>query len=138
MPFLRHLRLAFPLVAVLAAPASAQMLPSGTWTGALVEADGDRQPVQATIERCADGFKMTLAVDGRTAEVPESAPATWRRGRLQFTTTRLRLPGTLLPRPLVCDLRADDDGQLGGVCTSGRSRVRLELAPPAGGVIGCD
>ena len=122
----------------LAAPAWAQMLPSGTWTGTLVQADGDRRPVEAAIERCATGFTMTLAVDGRTAEVPESAPATWRRGRLAFTTTRLRLPGTVLPRPLVCDLRADDDGRLVGTCTSGARRVRLELTPPADGVIGCD
>ena len=122
----------------LAAPASAQMLPSGVWTGTLTDADGDRQPVEAAIERCADGFTLALTVGGRTAHVPESEPAVWRAGRLRFTTTRLRLPGTVLPRPLTCDLEADGDGRLGGVCTSGRSRVRLALAPPPDATIGCD
>lgn len=122
----------------LAAPASAQMLPSGTWTGTLADADGQRQPAEAAIERCAGGFALALTVDGRTATVPESAPATWERGRLRFTTSRVRLPGTVVPRPLVCDLRADDDGQLVGTCTSGRRRVRLALAPPSDAAIGCE
>ena len=127
------------LLLVLAAPAaSAQMLPSGTWAGALTDADGERHAVEAAIERCAAGFTMDVTVDGRTATVPESAPATWQRGRLRFTTTRLRLPGTLIPRPLICDLRADDEGTLGGTCTSGRARVRLELTPPPDASFGCD
>lgn len=128
-----------PLVLLaLAAPASAQMLPSGTWAGVLTSPDGDRQPVEAAIERCAGGFTVALQVDGRTARVPEDAPAVWRRGRLQFTTTRLRLPGTVVPRPLVCDLAADDQGRLGGVCTSGRRQVRLQIAPPADATAACD
>ena len=130
------LPLAF-LLALAASPA-AQMLPSGTWTGTLTDDDGDRHPVEAAIERCAAGFKLDLTVAGRTAQVPESAPATWRRGRLAFTTSRLRLPGTLVPRPLACDLRADDEGQLTGTCTSGPRRARLALAPPADAAFGCD
>lgn len=125
------------LLVALTGPASAQMLPSGSWTGTLTD-DGERHPVEVAIERCATGFTLDLSVAGRTAQVPESAPATWRRGRLRFTTSRLRLPGTLIPRPLVCDLQADDDGQLGGVCTSGSRRVRLALTPPANGTIGCE
>ena len=124
------------LAALSAAPASAQMLPSGTWTGTLTGADGDRQPVEADVARCAGGF--ALRVDGRTADVPDSRPAVWQRGRLRFATTRLRLPGSLLPRPLVCDLRADEDGRLGGVCTSGRRPFRLEIAPPPDAAAACD
>lgn len=121
-----------------ASPAMAQMLPSGAWTGTLTDSDGDRHPVEVAIERCAAGFTLDLSVAGRTAQVSESAPATWRRGRLQFTTSRVRLPGTVIPRPLVCDLQADDRGDLAGVCTSGSRRVRLALAPPADATIGCD
>ena len=126
------------LLLLFAPAAAAQMLPSGTWTGALTDADGDAYVVAAQVERCAGGFTLDLDVDGRTAHVPEDAPATWRRGRLQFTTGRFRLPGTLVPRPLVCDLRADDGGQLAGTCQSGRQTVRLALAPPADGSLGCD
>ena len=134
------MRTLLPLVALLALAASpsAQMLPSGTWTGTLADESGDRHAVEAAIERCAAAFKLDLTVAGRTARVPESAPATWRRGRLAFTTSRVRLPGTLVPRPLVCDLRAGDDGQLAGTCTSGPRTVRLELAPPADAAFGCD
>ncbi len=134
------MRVLLPLVLLLAlaAPPEAQMLPSGTWTGVLTDEGGDRHAVEAAVERCADGFKLDLAVAGRTAQVPESAPATWRRGRLAFTTSRLRLPGTLVPRPLACDLRAGDDGQLAGTCTSGSRRVRLALAPPTDAAFGCD
>lgn len=137
MSFARPLARLLALLAVVAGPASAQMLPSGTWTGTLASG-GDRYPVETTIERCATGFTLALTVAGQTADVPETAPATWRRGRLRFTTSRLRLPGTLLPRPLVCDLQADDDGTLAGICTSGSRRVRLALAPPPDATIGCD
>ena len=126
------------LLLLTAAPASAQMLPSGAWSGTLTGADGEAHRAQAVIERCATGFTLALTVDGRTATVPETAPATWRRGQLRFTTSRLRLPGTLVPRPLACRLEADDEGGLSGVCTSGVRRVRLRLAPPADGVLGCD
>lgn len=133
------LRLAWILLLSLAAPvASAQMLPSGTWTGTLADDDGNRQPAEAEVERCAGGFTLALRVGGRAAHVPEGKPAVWRGGRLRFETTRLRLPGTLLPRPLICDLAAGDDGRLGGVCTSGARRVRLELAPPPDAAVGCD
>ncbi len=126
------------LLVALAPAAGAQMLPSGTWTGTLADADGDRHAVQAVLERCADGFTLALAVDGRMATVPEDAPATWERGRLRFTTSRVRLPGTVLPRALVCDLSSDDSGALRGSCTAGRGQVRLQLEPPADGAFGCD
>ena len=132
------MRLAPLLFVLLAIPARAQMLPSGTWPGTLTDADGDRPPVEAAIERCSGGFTLALTVDDRTAHVPESAPATWTRGRLQFTTARFRMPGTLLPRPLVCNLQADDEGALGGTCTAGTHRWRLALAPPADASFGCD
>lgn len=126
------------LVALLTAPAaSAQMLPSGTWTGTLDDGD-DQHAVTAEIAQCTGGFTLELDVDGRTAEVPEDDPATWERGRLRFETSRLRLPGALLPRPLTCDLEADDVGALAGTCTSGRRALRLRLAPPADGQLGCE
>lgn len=124
----------FALLLALAAPASAQMLPSGTWTGEIVR-DGDRHAAEAEIERCATGFKVAVDVEGRTAE---TETAQWAAGQLQFEVPRLRLPGTLLPRALACDLRMDDDGALGGTCRSGRATYRLRLAPPAGGTFGCD
>lgn len=126
------------LLLVLAPAAAAQMLPSGVWTGTLTDADGDTHAVETDIQRCATGFTMSIDVAGRTAEVPESAPATWERGRLRFTTSRLRLPGTFLPRALACDLQADANGALRGTCTSGGDRVRLQLSPPADGAFGCD
>lgn len=132
-------RLLLLLGAVALAPsAGAQMLPSGTWTGTLTDADGDAHAVEAEIARCTGGFTLDLSVDGRTAHVPEDAPATWARGRLRFTTDRFRLPGTLLPRALSCDLEADDAGALRGVCAAGRDRLRLRLDPPADGQIGCE
>ena len=128
-------RLAVLVLLALAVPAaSAQMLPSGTWTGETVH-DGERQRVEAEIERCATGFKVALTVDGRTAE---TETATWTEGRLQFRLPRLRMPGTLLPRPLACKLQAQDDGTLGGTCTAGRTAYRLQLTPPADAAFGCD
>ena len=128
-----------PLAVLLLVPAaSAQMLPSGTWTGTLTDADGDAHAVQAELERCATGFTLAMTVDGRTATVPAEAPATWARGRLRFVTSRLRLPGTLLPRTLACDLSADESGTLRGACEVGRGQVRLQLEPPADGAFGCD
>ncbi|MEM0963927.1 MAG: hypothetical protein AAGK21_15475 [Bacteroidota bacterium] len=126
------------LLVLLAAPASAQMMPSGTWTGTLTNADGDRQPVEAAMERCAGGFTLELDLGPRTARVPENAPATWANGRLQFTTSRVRMPGTLIPRRLACDLRAGDTGMLSGTCTSGSERYQLALSPPADASFGCD
>ncbi|WP_412069978.1 hypothetical protein [Rubrivirga sp. IMCC43871] len=126
------------LLVALAAPASAQMLPSGTWTGEMVRADGDRQPVEAALERCTGGFTLVIDIAGRTAEVPPDAPATWRRGTLAFETGRVRLPGGVWPRPLACVLTADDDGALAGTCQWGGERVRLRLAPPADAAFGCE
>ena len=125
-------------VLALAPSAAAQMLPSGVWTGTLTDADGDRHSVEADLQRCATGFTIDLSVGDRTASVPEDAPATWRHGRLRFTTSRVRLPGTLLPRPLSCDLSADAEGTLRGICTVGRDQARMELTPPADGSFGCD
>lgn len=125
--------LLFALLA-LAAPASAQMLPSGTWTGTLAR-DDDRLGVEAEIERCATGFKVALDVEGRTAE---TETAQWDAGRLRFEVPGLRLPGTLLSRALTCDLRADGDGVLAGACTTGRRRYTLRLDPPAEAAFGCD
>lgn len=130
------LRLA--LLAALAAPLAAQPLPSGTWTGILTDSDGDRSAVTAKIERCTGGFTLALEVGGRTAVVPETAPATWRRGRLRFETERVRMPGTVLPRTLTCDLEGDDNGVLGGTCSAGRLPYRLSLSPPADASFGCD
>lgn len=125
----------FLLLLILVAPsAAAQMLPSGTWTGELVR-DGEREAVEAEIERCATGFRVVLALDGRTAE---TETATWGDGRLRFELPRLRVPGTLLPRTLACTLRQQDDGDLGGSCTSGRATYRLRLTPPADAALGCD
>ncbi len=122
------------LVWALAPTAEAQMLPSGTWTGEIVR-DGDRQPAEAEIERCATGFRVALTVGGRTAETETAA---WADGRLRFRLPRLRMPGALLPRALTCDLRARDDGSLAGACTSGRARYEVRLAPPAEAAFGCD
>ena len=125
------------LLLIAAPAASAQMLPSGTYAGTLTDG-GDRHAVTAAIERCAGGFTLALDVAGRTAEVPEDTPATWERGRLTFTTSRVRLPGRILPRALSCDLRADDLGALAGTCAVGGDEVRVELAPPADASFGCD
>lgn len=122
----------------LAPSAGAQMLPSGTWTGTLTDGDGDAHAIEAEIERCTAGFTLALTVDGRSAEVPEDDPATWDEGRLRFTTSRIRLPGAFLPRTLTCDLEADANGVLRGLCSVGRDRLRLQLAPPADGAFGCD
>ena len=126
-----------PLALLLAGPAAAQMLPSGTWTGTLTRG-GEAHPVQAEIGQCAAGFTVALDVDGRTAEVTEDGAARWDRDRLRFETSRARWPGTLLPRPLRCALAADaETGALDGTCTAGRARYRLRLAPPADATIGC-
>ena len=123
---------------LLAAPASAQMLPSGTWTGTLSRG-GEAHAATAEIERCAAGFTVVLDAAGRHAEVTEDGAATWERGQLRFETSRARWPGTLLPRPLACDLAQDPEtGALDGVCRAGRTAYRLRLAPPAEGAFGCE
>ena len=123
---------------LLAAPASAQMLPSGTWTGTF-ERGGEAFPAQAEIERCAAGFTIALDAAGRQAEVTEDGAAQWERGRLRFETSRARWPGTLLPRALACALEQDPDtGALAGTCRAGRAAYRLRLEPPADAVLGCE
>ena len=123
---------------LLAGPASAQMLPAGTWTGALGRG-GESHPAQAEIEQCVAGFTVALDVDGRRAEVTEDGAARWARGRLRFETSRARWPGTLLPRALACDLAQDPEtGALDGVCRAGRTAYRLRLDPPADAAFGCE
>ena len=119
---------------VLAPCASAQMLPSGTWTGTWTEG-ATSHAATADIERCATGFRIHLAADGHTAE---TETATWESGRLRFTTDRARLPGMVIPRALTCTLSSVDGGGLAGSCTAGRSRYRVALTPPASGAFGCD
>lgn len=124
------------LLAASAAPAaSAQMLPSGTWTGTLAAAGGTPQAVEAEIERCETGFSVDLSVAGRAAR---TETATWERGRLQFRLPALRLPDARAPRTLACALDQQDDGALAGVCRAGRTAYRLRLAPPADAAFGCD
>lgn len=130
------LLLAALVVALAASPAaSAQMLPSGTWTGTLVGADGDRQPVEATIERCATGLKVALTLAGRTAETETGA---WDRGRLRFQLADIRVPGTRGRAALACTLEQQDTGALAGTCRRGRAAYRLQLAPPAQAAFGCE
>lgn len=120
---------------LLAAPAAwAQMLPAGTWTGT-VATGGRTHDATVELERCAAGFTVDLTTDGRTARADL---ATWERGHLRFTTDRVRMPGAVVPRALVCDLTAGEGGRLGGTCTAGRSTYRVTLQPPAGGAFGCD
>lgn len=126
------------LAALAAAPTAAQSLPSGAWTGTLTDDDGDRHPVEAELAQCAGGFTLDLAIDGRTARVSEEAPARWQGGRFRFATDRFRLPGTLLPRVLACDLEADETATLHGLCTAGRGQYRLRLVPPVDGQMGCE
>ena len=127
-----------PLVLLLAGPAAAQMVPSGTWTGTLTH-DGEAYAAQAEIGQCTGGFTVDLDVDGRTAEVTEDGAARWEGGRLRFETSRARWPGTFLPRPLTCALAADiQTGALSGACTAGRTRYQLRLEPPADATIGCE
>ena len=132
------MRRLLPLVAlVLAAPASAQMLASGTWTGTFERGD-DVYPAQAEIGQCLAGFTVALDAADRQAEVTEDRPAQWEGGRLRFETSRARWPGTLLPRPLACDLEQDaETGALAGVCRAGRTAYRLRLNPPATAAFGC-
>ncbi len=118
----------------LSGTASAQMLPSGTWTGTWGEGRAAR-PATAEIERCETGFRVVLTSGGRTAR---TETATWQRGQLRFTTDRARLPGMTASRALTCSLTAGTDGRLSGTCTAGRSRYRVALAPPATGAFGCD
>lgn len=134
MPVLRLL----PLALLLAGPAAAQMLPSGTWTGTLTRG-GEAHAVRAEIGTCTGGFTVDLDFDGRTARVTEDGAARWEGGRLRFETSRARWPGQLLPRPLTCALADDaETGALDGTCTAGRTRYQLRLEPPADATIGCE
>lgn len=121
------------LLVALALPASAQMLPSGTWTGTWTDSQA-RHELTADIERCSTGFRVGLAADGRTAS---TETATWTEGQLRFTTRRARMPGMIVPRALACTLGRTDGGGLAGACVAGRSRYRVALAPPADGAFGC-
>ena len=119
---------------VVAAPAQAQMLTSGTWTGHFGSGQSAR-PATALNERCATGFSVDLTTGGRTVR---TETATYSRGRLAFEMPRFRMPGARAVRPLTCTLQMDREGQFVGTCTSGPTPVRLRLAPPADGTLGCD
>lgn len=130
---IRHLLL---LIACAAAPAvSAQMLPSGTWTGTLAGAAGAPHPVEATIERCATGLKVALTLADRTTTTETGA---WSRGRLRFQLRGVRVPGARGQGALACTLEQQDTGALSGTCRRGRAAYRLQLAPPAQAAFGCD
>jgi len=103
--------------------------------GALTEVFGELMRGAGAAGRLNELLREVPEIRAPARPVPLPLPA---RGRLRFTTSRLRLPGTLLPRPLACDLQADDEGTLRGMCAVGRGQVRLELAPPADGSFGCD
>lgn len=126
-------RLWLLLLLVAAPSAAAQMLPSGTWTGA-VERGEASAPVEAAIERCATGFSVDLRLGDQTAR---TETATWADGRLQFRLPRLRMPEAPRARALACTVRQRDDGTLAGVCRSGGDAWRLALAPPADAAFGC-
>lgn len=129
------MRFTFLAAALAIAPAaSAQMLPSGTWTGE-TRVGSRTFTTTAEIERCATGFTVDLSVGGRLAR---TETATWQSGRLRFTTDRARLPGMASARPLACDLAAGEGGRLAGTCTAGRASYRVALSPPASGTFGCD
>ena len=128
------MRLLILALFLVAAPAQAQMLTSGTWTGQLGSGRMAR-PATALIERCATGFKVDLTAGGRTVR---TETATYSRGRLAFEMPRFRMPGARTARPLACTLQMDREGVFAGTCTSGRTPVRLRLAPPADGALGCD
>ena len=133
--FSHLIRLVLLPVVLAAAPAAAQMLPSGTWTGTLVGADGGRQPAEATIERCATGLKVALTLAGRTVETESGV---WVRGRLRFRLAEVRVPGVRGRQPLACTLEQQDSGTLSGACRLGRAAYRLDLAPPAQAAFGCE
>ena len=122
------------VLVLLAAPAQAQLLASGTWTGTLT-AGRASAPASAAIERCATGFSVALTTAGRTVR---TETATYSRGRLAFELPGYRSSRRATPRTLRCDLALAADGTLGGTCTAGRSAARLALAPPADGAFGCD
>jgi hypothetical protein len=128
------MRLVAALLFVIAAPAQAQLLASGTWTGTLGSGRSAR-PATALIERCETGFKVDLTAGGRTAR---TETATYSRGRLAFEMPRFRMPGSRTSRPLACTLQMDREGVFAGMCTSGRTPVRLRLAPPADGSLACE
>ena len=116
-----------------AAPAQAQLLVSGTWTGTL--ADGHAStPASAAIERCATGFSVALTTAGRTVR---TETATYNQRRLTFELPGYRSSRRAAPRTLRCSLAMASDGTLAGTCTAGRSAARLTLAPPADGGLGC-
>lgn len=121
-------------LSILAMPASAQLLPSGTWAGTW-SSGRTAQPASAEIERCATGIRVALVAGGRTAH---TETGTWSQRRLRFTTDRVRMPGMAAARPLACDLAMGADGRLSGMCIAGRARYPVTLAPPAAGAFGCD
>lgn len=128
------MRFVLLLLVLAVAPAQAQMLTSGTWTGTL-GAGRTARAATAAIERCATGFKVDFTTARRTAT---TETATYSRGRLAFEMPRFRMPGARSAQPLACVLQMDRTGVFVGTCTSGRARVPLRLEPPADGTVGCN
>ena len=127
------MRLALLLIAFAAAPAQAQLLASGTWTGTLTEGRVAR-PATAAIERCATGFSVDLTAGGRTVRTETAA---YSRGRMTFELPGYRSSARSAPRTLRCTTQIEPDGRMTGMCTGGRQPIRLALAPPANGDLGC-
>lgn len=128
------MRLLILALFLVAAPAQAQMLTSGTWTGTLGDGRTSR-PATALIERCATGFEVALTTNGRTVR---TETATYSRGHLEFSLPGYRSTRRAAPRTLTCSLQMARDGTMAGACTAGRAHGQLTLAPPADGQIGCD
>ncbi len=127
-----RLALILALLAV-AAPARAQMLASGTWTGTVVDGRTSR-PATAAIERCATGFSVDFTSGGRTVRTETAA---YSRGRMTFELPGYRSSARTAARTLRCVTTIGRDGRMTGTCSGGRQPIRLVLAPPANGDLGC-
>ncbi len=127
-----RLVLTLALLAV-SAPAQAQLLTSGTWTGTLTDGRTPR-PATAAIERCATGFSVALTSGGRTVR---TETATYSRGQMTFELPGYRSSARATPRTLQCTTQIGRDGRMTGMCTGSRAPIRLVLAPPANGELGC-
>ena len=127
----RTLRYLVLFAIVCAAPAVAQPLVAGTWTGTLDPARGGPVAVEAALEECIGGYKVDLKVGGR--EVGEAQAVSWADNRLRFRFTEPRSR-----RLHNCALIRRADGTLAGSCAVARARpAAMVLNPPAAGAFGC-
>ena len=117
----------------LAVPARAQMLASGTWTGTVTEGRTSR-PATAAIERCATGFSVVFTSGRQTLR---TETATYSRGRMTFELPGYRTTARSPARTLRCTTTIGRDGRMAGTCAGGHQPVRLVLAPPTNGDLGC-